>query len=250
MTKRREHPHRVDRSTGLVSAGGGREQVEGVGDGEQREPSRQAPQTHRRSPAEQGQQRGHHEKQQHVEQRVRESRDDRRGATTGDGQDRTEERCSDTGNREAADNPVEPQAERDVLGELPDDEVQRDKGARVETQPQRVGRGRERFRVLSTDEHRPDDVAEPVQSQPDAEHVEAATVGLHVPGPQQADSGAAEVGQVVQQPVQDQVVATHRPDTRNRGHQEDGVHRPDDQVSNPMIGRQTGAPTEHRGNAR
>ena len=183
----REHPHGVDRAARLVGPGGGCEQVDGVGDGEQGEPGGHAPQTHRRAPPEQGQQRGHDKQQQHVQQRVRERRDDRCGAAAGDGKDRTEERGSDTGDREAADDAVEPQAERDVLGELADDEVQRDEGARVEAQPQRVSRRRERFRVSSADEHRPDDVAEPVQRQADAEHVEAPPVRLRVPGPQEAD---------------------------------------------------------------
>ena len=74
--------------------------------------------------------------------------------------------------------------------------------------------------------------------------MEAPPVRLHIPAAHQAHGGAAQVGEVVQDTVEHQVVAGRRPDTGHGGQQEGGVHRAYDDVGPRMASRQIHAPPE------
>jgi len=74
-------------------------------------------------------------------------------------QNRTNDGCRDGGDRQAADDAVEPKAQWQLAGEVTDDQQQRDKSARVERQPEAIGDRRKRLFGQRPDEDRPVDVA-------------------------------------------------------------------------------------------
>ena len=81
------------------------------------------------------------EQEQDVQQRVCQRRDDGGGvAAAGDRQDRANQRSGDRANSQAADDAVQPQTQRQSVGDLADDKQQGDEREGIERQPQRVGR--------------------------------------------------------------------------------------------------------------
>ena len=148
----REDPHGVDGAAGLVGPGRGREQVDGVRDREEGQPCGHAPQPEGRSP------RNTASSAVTTSSSSTSSRGYANVVTTAATLPPVTAR---TGPKHAAATPAPPgrRRPRPATGsagrrrQLADDEVQRDERARVEAQPEPVSRRRERFRVLSTDEH-------------------------------------------------------------------------------------------------
>ena len=163
--RRSDDPRCVVEAARLVAVVRDQDEVDAVGGGEQREATGEEPHASRRAPVVERQQCRDDQQQQDVEQRIGLRGDDRCGAVAvrvHGLEDRADDGCSDGGDRQASDDAIKPEAQRELAGEVADDQQQRDERARVERQPEAIGHGREGRFGQRPDEDRPVDVAQSV----------------------------------------------------------------------------------------